>query len=223
MSELINVVNKAYEATKSILREPEMCSVATGGVTILYGPPIFRPDLFLISFQGGGAAPLIYETWPERLLYLEDEFKSGHGFKFGKNLCRYAKDAGLDQILAMSTMAIPVVFCGEKVGNAGKWMARSGPRAHWRDFSVSWVERIIDAARPKAIIVFGDKTSKTLGLSGEWSNCEYNHGQGFMTQGLTEYRNIPTVYCGHLSQGFVGAEVVRSFDSARKIICKLSE
>ena len=110
MTKFADTARQAYKEAHDLLRDPEMRSVVNGGLTILYGPPIERPDLFLISFQGGGAAPVIYDTWPERLLYLDDEYKLGKSFKFGRNLCTYAREVGIYQTIKESTVAVPAVF-----------------------------------------------------------------------------------------------------------------
>jgi hypothetical protein len=215
---LKQTAEQAYAATHELAGRANMAEVVTGGMTILYGPPIEHPDLFIVSFQGGGASPTVYDTWPDRLLYLDDEYKPGNSFKFGRNLCRYAREVGLYTTLETSTVAVPAVFPGEKASSARLWKARSGARSEWRDFSVRWVEKLIDAAKPKVVIVFGSNASWALGLDDAWQRVERNHAQGFMTQGRADYRGVPAVFSGHLSQGYVASEVMRSLASARAII-----
>jgi hypothetical protein len=206
----------AYAETRALLADPAMAEVVTHGLTILYGPPIQSPDLFLVSFQGGGAAPVIYDRWPERLLCLDDEFKPGDAFKFGRHLCRYARESDLYDVLETSTVAVPAVFPGGPESTANAWLDRTGVRRRWREFSAGWVGRLVDACRPKVIIVFGAKTSTALGLDGSWRDVAHNHGQGWMTFGRTEWRGAPTIFTTHLSRP-VRDEVVRAFATARTL------
>lgn len=212
-----DAATKAYAEARSQLAEPAMAEIVTHGFTILYGPPIQRPDLFLISFQGGGAAPVVYKRWPERLLYLDDENKRGNAFKFGRNLCFYSRQAGLYRTLETSTVAVPAIFpCGP--GDlANCWLKGSGPYARWRRFSVDWVARLVDAFEPKAVVVFGKKAADALGLSPEWRDVEVNPNNNVMTFGRARYRRAEAVYCGHLSQTYVGSAVVRSLRVAAGI------
>jgi hypothetical protein len=212
-----DAATRAYVEAKVMLADPAMASVVKHGFTILYGPPIQSPDLFLISFQGGGAAPVDHGTWLERLLYIDDEHKPGNAFKFGRSHCRYAREAGLYTTLQRSTVAVPAVFPGGPEREAGRWLVRNGPRARWREFSVGWVKRFVDAFRPKVIAVFGDKTAQALGLDGTWRDVSHKHGQGWMTCGLNEWRGVPTVYTTHLSRP-VRHEAVRALLTARELI-----
>jgi len=208
---------EAYAEARSLLAEPAMAAVGTHGFTILYGPPIQRPDLFLISFQGGGAAPVVYERWPERFRYLDNEHKPGNAFKFGRNLCVYSRQAGLYDVLATSTVAVPAVFpCGP--GDfANCWLKGSGAYARWRRFSVEWVARMVDAFEPKAVLVFGKKAAEALGLSAQWRDVEVNPNNNFMTFGRARYGRTEAIFCGHLSQGYVGSAVVRSLRVAADV------
>jgi hypothetical protein len=207
----------AYAETAALLSDPSMARVVTHGLTLLYGPPIQNPDLFVISFQGGGAAPVVYDKWPARLLYLDDEFKPGNAFKFGRHLCRYAREVGMYDVLVNSTVAVPAVFPGGPESSAGAWLGQGGPHKRWRDFSVAWVQRFVDACRPKVVIVFGGKTSRALGLDDAWRDVAHNHGQGWMTFGRTEWRGFQTLFTTHLSRP-VRDEVIRALTVAREII-----
>jgi hypothetical protein len=173
----------------------------------------------LVSFQGGGAAPIVYSHWPDRLLYLDDEHKPGSAFKFGRNLCTYARSVGLYDAIATRSLIIPAIFPGAPTSDAASWLTdTTGPKADWRRFLVSWIERFVDAAKPLAIVVFGRKASQALGIDSDWRGAEYNHAQGFLTSGSAEYRGVPTIFCGHLSQGYVASEALRSLRRAGEIV-----
>lgn len=132
----------AYAEAADLLSDPAMAGVVTHGLTVLYGPPIQNPDLFLISFQGGGAAPVVHDTWPTRLLYLDD------AYSFGPPLRRFAREAGLMGGLETSSMAMPAVFPQAPLKDAHSWLRKTGPKMRWRRFSVEWVKRIVAASAP---------------------------------------------------------------------------
>ena len=234
MTKFADTARQAYKEAHDLLRDPEMRSVVNGGLTILYGPPIERPDLFLISFQGGGAEPVIYDTWPNKFLYVDDyenplKKKTGNKFSFEKKLCKYAEEIGIYQTIKESTVAVPAVFPGAKSDDATKWAnSKPGPKTDWRKFSVSWVERFVDEVKPKAIIVFGQKASKAIGLKGKWENVEgtpNRSGTIKMKFGTTIYRGFETVFCYHLSypDGYGGEWVKKSLRHAAKVAGMLND
>ena len=82
-AELERLAKRMYSETFKRIEDPVLGRVAKGKVTLLYGPPMVRPDVALVSFQGGGGdrSPS-RRTWPKRLLYLDD------AFAFGRALCK---------------------------------------------------------------------------------------------------------------------------------------
>ena len=185
-----------YRETFERLEDP-CWSKDVGKVTLLYGPPMVRPDVFLVTFQGGGEDPSpSCRTWPPRLVYLDD------CYKFGKALRKNFREAGLYEMLEKRTVAMATCFPEAKSAEASKWMNKRGPKAEWRKFSSAWVRRLIDAMRPRAVLVFGEKASDALGLKNQWRDVEERPGPG---QGKifarAEVEGCPAVYCHHLSQG----------------------
>ena len=50
---LRELLREAYADTHEKTKVPAMGEVVKDGLIISYGPPISRPDMLLISFQGG--------------------------------------------------------------------------------------------------------------------------------------------------------------------------
>lgn len=164
-------------------------------VTLLYGPPMVRPDVFLVSFQGAGEDPSpSRRTWPQRLLYLDDPYRFGKQLR--KNICK----AGLYEMLEKRTVAMATCFPEDK--DAKKWQKKHGPEAKWRRFSSAWVRRLIGAMRPCVVLVFGKAASDALELKNQWRDVVERPGPG---QGMifarAEVEGCPAVYCHHLSRG----------------------
>ncbi len=164
-------------------------------ITVLYGPPLVQPDVFLVSFQGGGqdSSPS-RRTWPKRLLYLDDTYR------FGTQLRKGFRDAGLFETLEKRTVAMAACFPEARSSEADSWMVKQGPKAEWRVFSTNWVKRMLCATRPRVVLVIGSKASKALGLEDVWCDVEWRRGAG-MVYGHAEIEGFPAVYCHHLSQG----------------------
>ena len=211
MSDLIEeLLTKAYSATHKLLKDQELGSVVRHGLSISYGPPIPEPDLLLLTFQGGGGCPIVQKTWPRRLLYLDDDFR------FGTALRRLCRDTGLSASLESSAMAFPAVFPQAPSSEAGRWTKKTGPHSVWRHHSVYWVERLVDAIRPKVVIVFGDRASEVFDI--RWEKIERIHSQRHQTFGLSTFRGSPAVYCHHLSQGCPMSEARKCFKYAKRLI-----
>ena len=193
--ELERLARCMYEEAFSRLNEHRAREVASK-ITMLYGPPLVRPDVFLVSFQGGGkdSSPS-RPTWPKRLLYLDDPYP------FGKALRKRFCDADLFETLEKRTVAMAACFPEARSSEAGSWMAKRGPKAEWRAFSTNWVKRMIDATRPRVVLVFGSKASEALGLKNEWRDVEWRCSDSHMVYGRAEVEGFPAVYCHHLSQG----------------------
>ena len=199
-----------YRETFERLENPRWCEVVQK-VTLLYGPPMVRPDVFLVSFQGGGGdTSPSRRTWPPRLLYLDDSHK------FGQVLRKNFREAGLYEMLEKRTVAMASCFPEALRDEASKWTRKTGPRAEWRRFSSSWVRRMIDAMRPRAVVVFGQKASDALGLNNQWRDAKDQPRRG-MVFGHAEVEGCPAVYCHHLSQGWKKEEVQACLAEVKRI------
>lgn len=205
-----SVARQAYEKASGMMNNPSLRAVVRHGLSILYGPPMVQPDLALITFQGGGADSTIQNSWPRRLLYLDDPYK------FGTALRTYMSAVGLRKTLEERTVALPAIFPQAPTSEASKWLTKSGPRAEWREFSRYWIEKLVDVQRPKLIVVFGEKASKVLGIA--WSSVEREHAQGHMTFASSEWRGFPAIFCHHLSIGCPEQAALRCLSVARDVI-----
>lgn len=208
--DLETITAEAYQASLTLIEETEMRAVVTRGLSLMYGPPIENPNLAFVSFQGGGADQTIQRTWPPRLLYRDDPYK------FGQALRKYCDTAGLRASLDNSAIALPVVFPQAPTAEAASWMAKSGPKAKWREFSKEWTQKLLLAYQPKVVIVFGEKASRVLGIP--WKGIEKNHGQRHMTYAHAHWHGIPMIFCHHLSIGCPESEAIRAFRSARDVL-----
>ena len=203
------LLRDAYSATHEMLKDPELGSVVKRGLLISYGPPIPNPDLLFLSFQGGGHTYHdVQDTWPEKLLYIDSPYT------FGTRLREMCYATGLSSSLQSSAMAFPAVF--PQAPSSRQWMNKTGPHAEWRSHSAYWVKRLAKVIKPKVVIVFGKNTSEVFDIS--WDKVERNHGGGFQTFGVSTFQGAPTVFCGHLSQGYVKSEALKSFSYAKRLI-----
>ena len=205
------LLREAYSETHEMFNDPELSSVVNDGLTISYGPPIYKPDLLLLSFQGAGDDKTVYKEWPKRLLYADT--KSPH--RFGKVLRKLCRDTGLHTTLETSTMAFPAVFPQAK--KSTHWNSEKEPYAVWRRHSVKWVERLVGVIEPKVVMVFGKETSKAFGIS--WDKVERNDKQNWPTFGVSQFQSVPAVYCCHLSRRGVKAGR-KSFEYTERLVSK---
>ena len=204
------LLREAYSTTHEMLKDPKLGAVVQHGLLISYGPPISKPDLLLLTFQGGGESPVVQETWPRRLLYANDTYK------FGTTLRGLCHDTELSYSLQSSAMAFPAVFPQAPSSEAGRWMKKTGPHSDWRRHSAEWVERLVEAINPRVVIVFGNKTSEVFNI--RWEKIERIHAQGHQTFGVSTFQGVPAVFCHHLSQGFVKSEALKCFRYAKGLI-----
>ena len=178
----------------------------------MYGPPMANPDLMLVSFQGGGGDNSPSEpTWPVRFRYLDSEFD------FGRALRSQFREAGLYETLEKRTVAMAACFPEAPVSESNRWMAKRGPRAEWREFSSNWVRRMVAAMRPRAVLLFGKKASKAVGLDDRWSDETFD-SRRWREFGRAELEGCPAVYCQHLSQGWQRRSVQTSLGEVGRII-----
>ena len=209
---LEKLVQRAYEEMFALCKLPRMGAVVENKMTMLYGPPMMRPDLALVSFQGGAEdkSPQL-TTWPGQLLYLNDPYR------FGRSLRRHFKDAGIYGTLESSTIALAAVFPEASSRDADKWMRQTGAWAEWRKFSSGWVRRLLRAMQPRVIVVFGAKASESLEIDDDWRDEEYADYRGRVF-GRGELAGCPAVYCHHLSQGVRKDEVAKCLNEVKLIL-----
>ena len=216
--ELEQLAKCMYKEAFSRLDERRAREVASK-ITVLYGPPLVRPDVFLVSFQGGGkdSSPS-RRTWPKRLLYLDDPYP------FGKALRKHFCDAGLFETLEKRTVAMPACFPEAPAIEASRWdRVQHGPRAEWRVFSAKWVKQMLRAMRPRVVLVVGSKASRALELDDAWRDVEKGRSvKAGKVYGHAKIEGIPAVYCHHLSQGARTDDVQKCLDEVKRLIARTS-
>ena len=217
--ELEQLVQRMYRETMERLEDPCWSKVAQK-VTLLYGPPMVLPDVFLVSFQGGGGDPSpSLRTWPDKLLYLDDHYPDGtprtRDDRFGKTLRQNFCDAGLWETLTKRTVAMAACF--PESAEPERWTDKQGPRAEWRKFSSAWVKCLIAAMRPRVVLVIGEKASKALEVHDEWHDVERRESDRHMVYARMKIEGCPAVYCHHLSQGSAKVEVQKYLRELKRI------
>ena len=182
-------------------------------ITVLYGPPLVRPDVFVVSFQGGGqdTSPSP-RTWPKRLLYLDDPYR------FGERLREHFCNAGLFETLEKRTVAMAACFPEARWFEAGRWAVKSGAKAEWREFSSNWVRRMLHAMRPRVVLVFGIKASDALGLKKAWRDVKRRGSDRHPVYGRAELEGFPAVYCHHLSRGASDSWVQKCLAEVKRLV-----
>ena len=212
--ELERLARCMYEEAFSRLKERRAREVASK-ITVLYGPPLVRPDVFLVSFQGGGEdSSQSCPTWPKRLLYLDDHYP------FGTRLRKEFYDAGLCETLKKRTVAVAACFPEAKADEQRSWTYKRGPKADWRVFSAKWVKQMLRATRPRVVLVIGSNASKALGLEDVWRDDEWRRHSG-RVYGHAEVEGFSAVYC-HGFQGASNADVQKCLDEVKRLIAGTS-
>ena len=178
----------------------------------MFGPPRVRPDVALVSFQGGsGDDSPSPRRWPDHLTYLDGRFD------FSRALVNQFDAAGLYEALERRSVAMAACFPEAPTREAGRWMARTGARAEWREFSATWVGRMLGAMRSRTILVLGKKASMAMGLEDRWRDTRRD-SRGWRAFGRAEIGDSPAVYCQHLSQGWKRQCVQASLAEVRRLI-----
>ena len=197
---------------KEALSREEECGIEDAcKITVLFGPPLVRPDVFLVSFQGADQAPPPSRTcWPKCLLYLDD------GYPFGRWLCNRFRCAGLSETLKKRTVAMAACFPEAKAGEQDSWL-KPGPKAKWREFSTKWVKRMIRKTRPRVVLVIGSNASKALELEDKWCDVETGAGSKGRVYGYAKVEGFPAVYC-HGRRGASTADVQKCLDEVKRLI-----
>lgn len=208
---IAGLLREAYSKSHEMLKDPELGSVVQHGLIISYGPPIPKPDLLLLSFQGAGDDKVVQKEWPKKLLYVDSPYR------FGKKLRALCLATGLYTSLETSTMAFPAVFPQDK--GAKRWGSEKEPYSVWRRHSVKWVERLVRVIGPKVVMVFGKEASKAFDI--RWDKVERNHAQNWQTFGVATFQGAPAVFCQHLSR-CKESEALKSFRYAQRLISERS-
>ena len=197
--ELEHLAKRMYEEVFRRLEDPVLGEVVKDKVTVMFGPPMVRPDVAIVSFQGGaGDHSPSPRKWPPRLVYLDDKFR------FGRVLRYQFREAGLYETLEQRTVAMAACFPEAPSSESRLWARQAGPRAQWREFSSCWVRRMLRAMRPRAVLVLGKLASTALNLEGGWRDERRRESDGHRVFGRAEIEDCPAIYCHHLSQGLNG-------------------
>lgn len=209
---LERLARQMYDETFRRLDDSRLNKVVKHKITVMYGPPMVRPDLALVSFQGGGGdrSPSV-RSWPEKLLYLDDDFS------FGRALRSQFAAVGMVETLERRTVAMASCFPEAPSGEANRWMRKVGARANWREFSVVWVRQMLAAMSPRVTLVFGKKASQAMGMDDEWRE-EERDSRGWRGFGRAEIEGCPALYCQHLSHGWKTEYVQMSIREAGRLI-----
>ena len=211
-AEIVQLAARMYDETFLRLEHACLQHVVGSRITAMYGPPMQNPDVMLVSFQGGAGDNSPSEpTWPDRLRYLDSEFG------FGRAMRRQFREAGLYETLEARTVAMAACFPEAPANESNLWMAKRGARADWREFSSNWVRRMVSAMRPRAVLLFGKKASKAVGLDDRWGD-EVLDSRGWRAFARAELEGCPAVYCQHLSQGWKREWVQISLREVERII-----
>lgn len=156
------------------------------GLNVLYGPPISKPTVMVVSIQGGGKDRCRQRTWPERLQYLDSAY--GFGQRLEGDFIR----AGLAEVLNAATVATNIVFPQWPADRGGfEGWKRQPSAAAWLARSREWLSVLVDAMAPRVILTYGKPAFEEL------TGRPKNKG----TLAIGHYRTFPVIGCGHLSQG----------------------
>lgn len=152
------------------------------GMNVLYGPPILRPKVMIVSVQGGGAdGKPPQTTWPPELAYLDGRHE------FGRRLVRDFDNAGLGHVLRQCTVATNLVF--PQAADFGKWQRTPGAQA-WLAKSAAWATQLIMLMGPKVLLTYGNAPFERLTSRRKRNKVEE-----------TQWQGIPLIACGHLMRG----------------------
>ena len=99
---LKELLREAYADTHEKMKVPAMGEVVKDGLIISYGPPISRPDMLLISFQG---ELILIGTY---MISGPRDYTTSIAMRFGAALRNRCRDTGLYHSLKHSAMALPV-------------------------------------------------------------------------------------------------------------------
>ena len=215
MTEQHELEQLAKSMYKEALSREEACGIVDAcKITVLFGPPLVRPDVFLVSSQGADQAPPPSRTcWPKSLLYLDD------GYDFGRWLCNRFRCADLSETLKKRTVAMAACFPEAKADEQDSWIVKRGPKAEWLEFSTKWVKRMIRKTRPRVVLVIGSNASKALGLKNKWCPVELRPSDRHMVYGYAKVEGSHAVYC-HGRRGASNADVQKCLCKVKQLIAK---
>ena len=169
------------------------------GMNVLYGPPILKPKVMIVSVQGGGAdGKSPQTTWPSELAYLDGRHE------FGRRLIRDFDNAGLGQVLRQSTVATNLAF--PQAAEFGKWQRTSGAQA-WLEKSASWAKRLIMLMDPTMLLTYGTPSFERL--TSKRKRCKVEE---------TQWNGMPLVGCGHLTRGARREERADAMERVKRLI-----
>ena len=99
------------------------------------------------------------------------------------------------------------------------WEKGKGPYSVWRQHSVDWVKRLVEAINPKVVMVFGGRASRVFDI--RWDKIERLHAQNHQTFGVSTFQGAPAVFCHHLSRS-KDSEALKCFRYAKRLISERS-
>ena len=150
------------------------------GMNVLYGPPILKPKVMIVSIQGGAAdGKPPQKTWPSRFVYLDRKHP------FGSKLSRDFETAGLVDVLSKSAVATNIAF--PQAREFGQWRRSSAAQA-WLEKSTDWVNELLRLMEPAVIITYG---------SPPFFRLVGRRKRGIVEQ--TTWNGTPLVACDHLA------------------------
>lgn len=134
----------------------------------------------IVSIQGGGEDGKRQRTWPRRLEYIESPYP------FGQRLQSDFERTGIGGIFKTSTVASCLVFPQRRDGFED-WK-RQPTAQEWCQRSRMWLNELIDAMMPKAILTYGKAPFEEL--TGQPKR------KGELAE--SDYCGVPVIVCGHL-------------------------
>ena len=159
------------------------------GMNILYGPPILRPKVMIVSIQGGGKDRKPPQTkWPLELTYR----KQGHPSRgnrrsdFGSKLVTDFERAGLAHVLNSNAVATNIAF--PQAPKYDEWLRIQGAK-EWLQKSSEWVVELVELTAPKAILTYGAEPFKRL----------VGRKKNGVVEETTTKNTTPLVGCHHLA------------------------
>ena len=170
-------VQRIYDAANEYA---ELHGGVRHGMNVLYGPPILKPKVMIVSIQGGAAdGKPPQKTWPSRFVDLDRKHP------FGSKLIRDFETAGLVDVLSESAVAINIAF--PQAREFGQWRRTRAAQA-WIEKSADWVRKLLRLMEPAVIITYG---------SPPFFRLVGRRKRGIVEQ--TTWNGTPLVACDHLA------------------------
>jgi|GEM_PF-4385865 len=160
MTKTTEELNELKSYCKSVYKETlQLCEKNKDqgqikGSWCLCGPPMIEPDVFFISYQGGGGDKTFHKTWPAQNFYYNSPYR------LGQLLTSIFVNAGKREMLRLSTATALIFF---QCSSVEHW--KSMPihiRNELEQFSYSHALSFIEKMRPKLVLAIGSDAFKAL-------------------------------------------------------------